>query len=258
MKRVELKLCGLTAVRARWRRDPDSILRLFFDMETGRKIGAITKVLAAQRKVYRCVEAPELEKVAGTVHHSGIVAIVTEPELSQPRLADIQSWVRQREPLLLLDRIGNAHNLGALARTAAFFGVKHIIIPTHPQAAVPNDAAYRVSEGGLESLKVWKCAALPEFMRELSSAGYEVIGAASRGGETLRPGMRPKSARPDHKGPAPVKPKALVLGNEEQGMTDAVTQACTRLVTIPGDKDVESLNVSVAGAVLIWELLVSR
>ncbi|HEY0947147.1 MAG TPA: RNA methyltransferase substrate-binding domain-containing protein, partial [Opitutaceae bacterium] len=128
MKRDELKLCGLPAVRARFQRDAASIQRLYFDYATSRKIGVMTKALAAARKVYRCVEPAELEKVAGSVHHGGIVAVVAAPALRAPLPADVRAWAGRRAPLVLLDRIGNAHNLGAIARTAAFFGVEHLVI----------------------------------------------------------------------------------------------------------------------------------
>ena len=267
----ELKLCGLSAVRARWQRDPASIKRLYFDYATGRKIGVMCKALSAARKVYRCVEPVELEKVAGTVHHGGIVAVVGEPLLRTPTPHDVQTWARQSAPLLLIDRIGNAHNLGALARTAAFFGVPHLVLRSDPTAARPNDAAYRVAEGGFEALAVWLVRDLPAFLRELGEAGYDVVGAATRGAPML--GKNPKSEirnpkqfarnskletrNPESGTPSP-KPVALVLGNEEQGLAPEVAAACSRLATIPGSGQVESLNVSVAGAVLMWEYFGQR
>jgi tRNA G18 (ribose-2'-O)-methylase SpoU len=63
--REELKICGLAAVKARFERDPASILRLFFDEPTSRKVGAMSQVLAAAKKVYRCVPPAELEKISG-------------------------------------------------------------------------------------------------------------------------------------------------------------------------------------------------
>ncbi|HNC22980.1 MAG TPA: RNA methyltransferase [Opitutaceae bacterium] len=243
----ELRLCGLTAVRARFAREPGSIKRLYFDRETGRKIGVICRVLARDRKIYRQVEPAELEKIAGSVHHGGVVAVTTLPTLKQPSSSDVAAWARRGESLLVLDRIGNAHNLGAIARTAAFFGVPRIVIPDDPSAARPNDAAYRVAEGGFESLEVWRVARLPEFLPALAEAGYEVVGAATRGGALGGRAGGGTGARP--------KPVALVLGNEEEGLSQEAAKACTRLVTIPGSGLVESLNVSVAGAVLMWELL---
>jgi TrmH RNA methyltransferase len=243
MKPAELKLCGLATVRARFARDAGSIQRLYFDHDTARKIGVMCRTLAAAKKIYRCVEPAELEKIAGTVHHGGIVAVVAAPALRAPSPRDVKTWVEARVPLLLLDRIGNAHNLGAIARTAGFFGVTRLVIPHDPGAALPGEAAYRVAEGGLESVEIFRVSNLAVWARELAAAGYEVIGATTRGGraEVLRP--RAGNA----------KPAALVLGNEEHGLSPEVAAACTRLVTLPGSGRVESLNVSVAAAVLMWE-----
>lgn len=239
----ELKICGLPAVRARFARDAGSIQRLYFDYATGRKIGVICKALAAAKKIYRCVEPAELEKIGGTVHHGGIVAVVAGPELADISDTLIAQWAAKRTPLLLLDRIGNAHNLGAIARTAGFFGISHLILPEHAQAALPSEAAYRVAEGGLEAVNLFRVRDLAVLARALSSAGYDVVGAATRGG---RADVAPKNAA--------AKPLALVLGNEEHGLSAEVAAACGRLVTLPGTGAVESLNVSVAGAVLMWEL----
>ncbi|MCW5549249.1 MAG: RNA methyltransferase [Opitutaceae bacterium] len=243
--RDELKLCGLAAVRARFAKDPDSILRLFFDEPTSRRVGIMSKVLAQAKKVYRCVPPAELEKIAGSVHHGGIVAVVKAPVLRTPTGDNLRSWAARRETVLVLDRIGNAHNLGALARTAAFFGVPRIVLAEDGSAAKPSDAAHRVAEGGLEHVEVWQTKDLVTLAKQLALAGYEVVGAATRGG-------RPEANR------LAEKPVALVLGNEEHGLAPELARACTRLVTIPGVGAVESLNVSVAGAVLLWELVARR
>src|SRR5881392_1256901 len=103
MKREELKICGLASVRARFARDASSIQRLYFDYATGRKIGVMCKALAAAKKIYRCVEPPELEKIAGTVHHGGIVAVVAAPELRAATGMAARAWAAKRQPVLLLD-----------------------------------------------------------------------------------------------------------------------------------------------------------
>src|ERR1039458_6157157 len=113
MKANEIKICGLAAVRARFRRDASSIVRLYFDHPTSKKVGMMCRALAAARKVYRCVEPSELEKIADSVHHGGIVAVVEDRLPRAPTPADIASWVRRHENVVALDRIGNAHNLGA-------------------------------------------------------------------------------------------------------------------------------------------------
>jgi len=167
---------------------------------------------------------------------------VASPSLAAPSPKTIADWAARRTPLLVLDRIGNAHNLGAIARSAAYFGVSDIIIPVHPSAALPGEAAHRVAEGGLEHITIWRAPDLPAFLRALAAAGYDVLGAATRGGA---PAPRTASARPF----------ALVMGNEEHGLAPEVAKACTGLVTLAGSGKVESLNVSVAAAVLLHALL---
>ena len=238
----ELTLSGLPAVQARFAKDPGSIRRLFFDEATSRKLGAICKALAAAKKVYRCVLPAELEKIAGTMHHGGVVCVVTAPPVVAPVAKDIAAWAAAKTPLVVLDRIGNPHNLGAIARSAAFFGVSNIIIPTHPSAALPGESAYRVSEGGFEHIKVWRVPTLPVFLGALAGSGYDVLGAAARGGAPIA------------RHPAG-KPLALVLGNEEHGLAPDVAKACTGLVTLAGSGKVESLNVSVAAAILLHALI---
>jgi TrmH RNA methyltransferase len=220
-------------------------VRLFFDQPMSRKVGAICKSLAQAKKVYRCVEPAELEKIAGSLHHGGIVAVIEAADVRAPKPGAATEWARRREPLLVLDRVGNAHNLGAIVRTAAYFGVARIIVPDDPTAALPGDAAHRVAEGGMAFLEILRVRSLPAFLRELTHAGYDVVGAATRGG-TPEVGI------------VGGKPVALVLGNEEHGLAPAVLGACSRLVTLPGSGKVESLNVSVAAGILLWELVVRR
>ena len=239
MRKEELAVCGLSAVRSRFEVKPSSIRRLFFDEATAPRVGDVCSALAAAKKIYRCVEGEELEKIAGSVHHGGIVAIVDRPVLKSPHPDELREWGRLREPVLLLDCISNGHNLGAIIRTAAFFGVTKLILPDHPSAALPTEATYRVAEGGLDHVEIFLVKRLDLFAHELRKY-YTVIGADTRGGH---PDL-------DVSG---YKPIALVMGNEEHGLADEVAAACDRLVTIPGSGWVESLNVSAAAAVLLWE-----
>jgi TrmH RNA methyltransferase len=241
MKEGEITICGLAAVRARFRRDSSSIVRLFFDSPTSKKVGLICRALAGARKVYRCVEPAELARIADSMHHGGIVAVVEEPPPRAASPADAAAWARRRENLVVLDRIGNAHNLGAIARTAAYLGVPRIVVAGDPASARPGAAAYRVAGGGLDAIEVRSAPDIATFLRSLAAAGYDVVGAATRGGA-----LGPASASS--------APWALVLGNEEHGLAPAVESACTRLVTITGTGNVESLNVSAAAAILMHGL----
>lgn len=252
MKTKEIPVCGLSAVQALFEKDPSAIKRLFFDQATSRRVAKIASALAKSKRIYRVLTPEELEKVGGTLHHGGIVAIIDAKPLATVSPDQLQRWSAERAPLLLLDRVGNAHNLGAIARTAAFFGLENLILPEHPQQAMPSEATYRIAEGGMEHLRLWRVLNLAEFCRALRSS-YDVIGAAvAPSSRSLSAWQQTRRAAPNTARPKPV---ALVLGNEEHGLSPEVAAACTDLVTIPGaGQRVESLNVSVAAAVFIWEL----
>ena len=143
--------------------------------------------------------------------------------------------------MLILDRIGNPHNLGAIARSAAFFGIPRMMIARHPQQAQPTDAAYRVAEGGLEHVQIFEVASLPPIVKQLRER-FLVVGAAVRGGKNL------ETTRPPR---APGRPTVLLLGNEETGLEPKLQSLCELFVRIPGGGAVESLNVSAAAAILL-------
>lgn len=240
MRPKELVICGLKAVRSRFEANSNSVKRLFFTREVAPQIGDLCRWMAQERLVYRCVEAEELERISGSIHHGGIVVVIDAPELRSPTHQDLRDWAARKENLLVLDRIGNVHNLGAIIRSAAFFGITKIVIPEHPQAAVPTEATYRVAEGGLDHVDVFAVDHLPGFLQALRPL-YLTMGAATRGGA------------PQRNSPSD-RPIALVLGNEEQGLSPDVSAACESLVTIPGSGRVESLNVAATAAILLWEI----
>jgi TrmH RNA methyltransferase len=239
----ELNVCGWPAVSALFARHPGEVRRLFFDAATGKRAGEFCSLLAQQKKVYRQVDAAELEKIAGSKLHGGIVAVIGERPMKKVTREVLVAWARTKAPLLLLDRIGNANNLGAIVRTAAFFGVGVIIVPDHPAQALPGEAAFRVAEGGMEFVDFYRVPSLPGFCAELRHH-YFLIGTSLRGNQ-LSPAAAKVRGLP--------RPPAVILGNEEKGMSPEVAAQCDRLVKIPGTDAVESLNVSAAAAVLCWE-----
>jgi TrmH RNA methyltransferase len=143
--------------------------------------------------------------------------------------------------LLILDGIGNPHNLGAIVRTAAFFGIPRIVISDHPEQAGPSDASYRVAEGGMEHVELYHAHHFAQALRGLRRS-HHVIGAAAENGKPIAAIS------------ASDKPIALVLGNEQYGLPRDTRRACDELVTIPGSGSVQSLNVAATTAILIYTL----
>src|SRR5271166_3336375 len=241
-ERELLRICGLGAVRALFDRDPGRVERLFFEPALRGELDACCQELARARKPYRQVDSAELARVAGTVLHGGTVAIARPHPLAALDPKAAQAWARDGKPLLVLDGIGNPHNLGAIARSAAFFGVDRIVLADRPDQALPSDASYRVAEGGLEYITLYR-ARLPGALQELRRC-YRILGTSLQ-----------TAAAPIDRGRSDAV--ALILGNEETGLDPATSAACDELVTIPGSGRVQSLNVAAAAAILIYLLTCS-
>jgi TrmH RNA methyltransferase len=238
-ERTLLRVAGLAAVSALFERDPGRVERLFFEARRRGDVGGFCAALARMGKPYREVDAAELARVAVTVLHGGVAAIARPRPFASFDPAAVADWARDGKPILVLDGIGNPHNLGAIVRTAAFFGVERVILADRPEQALPSDASYRVAEGGLEHMTLYR-AKLPAALDDLRKS-YRIIGAAPESGESA---MKPVGG----------KPAALVLGNEERGLDPNVLAACDAIATIPGSGRVQSLNVAAAAAILIHAL----
>lgn len=228
-------ICGFEAVSALFARRPADALRLFYADALRGRVGPFCAVLARGRRPYRMLPPDELARVAGTPRHGGVVAA------ARPRSVPVFDPARPPlVPLLLvLDGVGNPHNLGAIARSAAFFGAGALLLRDGPGQAMPSGAAYRTAEGGLEHLDLYRAPDLAACLRALAPR-YRTVAAA------LADDAVPPSGVPRD------RPIALVLGNEERGASREVLAACGGRVRIPGSGRVQSLNVAQAAAVLLY------
>jgi TrmH RNA methyltransferase len=232
-------VCGLAAVEALFSSDPGRVERLFFEARLAGALARPRRALAKTHKPYREVEADELARIAGTMRHGGVVAVARPKPPLPLDLKLAAGWARDSRPLVILDGIGNPHNLGAIVRSAAYFGVARIILAERPDQALPSAASYRVAEGALDRVMLYR-APLPAVLPALKRF-YRIVGTALDGGVPL--GHLPRD-----------RPVALILGNEENGVDPATLALCDTVVTIPGSGQMQSLNVAAAAAVLLYAL----
>ena len=125
---------------------PTDIARLYFTADAKYEVGPYCAALAKLRRPYRELPPEEMQKAAGTAHHGGIAAVA---EARPVPFLEVEN-PPQTKLLLVLDQIGNPHNLGAIVRSAAFFGVDSLLFHETRQSAGPSDAAYRTAEGAFE------------------------------------------------------------------------------------------------------------
>jgi len=238
-KKDVARIAGLPAVAALFKAAPERVERLFFEERARASVAPFCAALARIHKPFRLVGSDELDRIAGTLLHGGIVAIA-RPQTIHPFDPEAATqWASDRQPLLILDGVSNPHNLGAIARTAAFFGLPRMVLSDHPAQALPSDASYRVSEGGLEHLELHRAARLAQALKRLKASYRTVAAAPGRHLDlaALRPGD---------------KPVALLLGNEEDGLPRATLSTCEDVVAIPGSGRVQSLNVAASAAILLY------
>jgi len=162
---------------------------------------------------------------------------------SPQELAD--RLVRDRTVAIALDRVRNPYNIGAILRTAAFFGVPAALLGSPaPHPALPRDAV-RVAEGGAEVLMLSRTTDLADTLARLRQRAIRVVGTDV---------LATQSAI----GFPFERPTVLVMGHEREGMSERVRAQCDALVKIVGSGAVESLNVAVATGVLVSELMRSQ
>ncbi len=230
------RVAGLAAVEALAAMRPEAIERLFFEAEHQKRLAALCATLGERRKPYRLVGREELAKVAGTALNGGVVALIHPPRVAEFDVGEAKRWAREGQPLLILDGVGNPHNLGAIVRSAVFFGLTRLVISDHPEQAGPSEAAWRVAEGGLAHLQLYRAHSLPRVLPKLAPE-WLVLGAALGKGKALA-----AISQRD--------PVAIVLGNEEQGLPPETLAACAGTLTLPGSGAVQSLNVAATAAIL--------
>lgn len=237
----ELSICGIKAVNALFKKNPDRINRLYFNEDAARMLSNICKYLASKKKIYRLVKDDELQKISDSVHHGGVVAVINTPRLLDVNESVVNNWLKNNSNLLVMDGISNAHNLGAIVRSAAFFGFSEIILCDAKGSAKPTPSSYRIAEGGMEFVNLYNVETIPGFLDKISSSFY-IVGTSLQTNNVLG-----KKLIMENKG----KPFALVLGNEEEGMSTASQKKCHMLLKIPGTGNIESLNVTAAASVFM-------
>jgi len=207
-----------------------------------RRVGTVwaTRRAAAEFSGALPARAEEIAQRAGSDAHQGVCADVEEY-----RYADVHTLLRAPDPVLVtLDEVTDPQNLGAVCRTAECTGATGVILPERRSAEV-TPAVCKASAGAVEHLAIARVRNLADFLGQAKAAGCWSYGAAA--------GARRPYRSVDWRGGV-----VLVLGAEGRGLRPRVAAACDELVALPLRGRIESLNVSAAAAVLLYEILQRR
>jgi 23S rRNA (guanosine2251-2'-O)-methyltransferase len=232
-------IIGFHAVTARLRHDASSVEDLYVDAgRRDRRMQDLVKT--AQASGVKLIQADDarLSAIAGTTRHQGVVARAAELSLART-LDELLDMIEGPPLLLLLDGITDPHNLGACLRVADGAGAHAVIVPKD-RAVGLNATAAKVASGAAETVPYITVTNLARAMRSLKERDIRLIGTC----EDAERGLY----QADFSGPA-----ALVMGSEGEGMRRLTRENCDELVAVPMFGAVESLNVSVAAGVCLYE-----
>jgi len=248
-------LFGFHAVGVRLKTAPKSIIEIYFEptRRDARMRQFLDKVAEYGVKLIEA-DGLRLSKLAGSHGHQGVAARVQEIkqvhsldellENLEAGNAGLPPNERANPLILVLDGVTDPHNLGACLRVADGAGVHAVIAPKDHAAGI-NATVAKVASGAAETVPYFMVTNLARTLNELKERNIWIIGTSDSASQTLY--------QADFKGPV-----ALVLGAEGDGMRQLTAKTCDQLVSIPMRGAVESLNVSVASGVCLYEALRQR
>ncbi len=246
MKTMHHIIYGIHAVQAALQRDALNIIEIM--IESGRKDTRVQTLLdkvAAQHTEVRRVTGKELDALVPDARHQGVVARCRAVTVWQEDDLDQLLEGLSVPPLLLvLDGVQDPHNLGACLRSADAAGV-HAVIAPRDRAVGLTPVVRKVASGAAETVPFIQVTNLARTLRMLKDKGLWTVGADAEGGGDI--------FSADLRGPM-----VLVMGAEGQGMRRLTKEHCDLLVRIPMQGTVESLNVSVATGICLFEAVRQR
>lgn len=208
----------------------------------GQSINKLIALAKDKKIVIKEVDKQKLNNMSDTGMHQGVIAITTPYKYSEAE--EILEYARSKGEnpfIIILDEIEDPHNFGSIVRTAEICGVHGIIIPKRRNVGV-TPTVYRASVGAVEHVKIAKVTNINTYIDQLKEQGVWIYGADMHG----------KDFCYDVKFDGAI---ALVIGSEGRGISKLTLNKCDVLVKIPMIGKINSLNASVAGGILMYEVL---
>ena len=236
-RKKEEKLCGVSACLKAFEKRASDIKMLYVTKAASVLVSPILQFCKDQKKPYEVLSKEKITSFSKMEHHEGVCLLLNKkkilPFIKDPSLKEKKALV------LALERIENPHNLGAILRSAAHFGASALLVLTDTRSTLPA-SSLRTAEGGAESVPVYFVKSWEEELRFLKKEGYSFFATSSHGGADLY--------QTDFS-----KKTVLFLGSEKEGLSEGLLKKIENRIQISGTGEVESLNVSVASALLLSE-----
>jgi 23S rRNA (guanosine2251-2'-O)-methyltransferase len=240
MEPSETVVYGIHAVEELLKERLETIDHIYFDnAKRSSQIFNLMKTCRKERLAYNLVPLLRLNQIAGLDKHQGVVAVCSvRPYCSPEELAE--KIAGKKAPFFVLAAsIEDPGNLGAIIRSCVAFGVDALFLERRHTSPL-SPAAAKSSAGMIEHLNILRPKNLEGIIRDYAALGFSVVGAHS--GKGMAPDALYLAG-----------PTIIILGGEHRGIPPYLEKLCTAFASIPIEKKAESLNVSAAGAVLLYE-----
>jgi 23S rRNA (guanosine2251-2'-O)-methyltransferase len=240
------RLGGIHAVRAALEYTPERIVRAWLDEQRhDLRIREIGQGLRAAGIPLETVNRKSLDSMLKERNHQGVVIEIRLPqERREKDLLEMIATSKETPFYLVLDQVQDPYNLGACLRSADAAGVHGIVAPRDHAAGI-TPTVCKVASGAAEFVPLYRVTNLSRTLQQMKQAGLWIIGAAGEGGQS--------AFKTDLRGPL-----ALVIGAEGHGLRRLTRDQCDVLVSLPMAGKVESLNLSVATGILMYEAVRQR
>lgn len=237
---------GFHGIQTVLEREPQRICKVWIDNSRhDKRMQALRQQLDNNKIAYQLVDKQTLDQLSDNSKHQGVVVDLSIASMLDENDLLAQLETLQNPPLLLvLDQIQDPHNFGACLRTADAAGVDGVIIPKDSSVGF-TPTVLKTSSGALDFIPVYQVTNLCRTLKAIQKKGVWIVGASGDGLQNLYDA--------DLKGPL-----AIVMGSEGTGMRRLTHKTCDFIVNIPMQGQVESLNVSVATGVVLYEALRQR
>ena len=234
---------GLHAVKQSLLREPKDCIKLYYAENSNRRIDEVVAVARQAEVSLQIVSRAELDALSSNQRHQGCVL---ESRISKVKMSfdECMLGVGPDSLILVLEEVQDPHNLGACLRSADAAGVDAVIIPTQ-RAAKMTSTVSKVASGAAETVALIEVTNINRSLQDLQQAGVWIYGTCGDAEESLY----------DHSFQGPV---ALVMGGEASGLRRLTRKGCDHLIKIPMLGQVESLNVSVATGICLFEIRRAR
>ena len=232
---------GFHSIESLLKSNPESILNVF--IQRGRKdlrIKNLTQELLSQELQFSLADKDFLDQISKGESHQGVISeVILPPLLSENTLLGSIENLTEVPLILILDSIQDPRNLGACLRSANAAGVSQVIINKDGSAPI-NALVHKTSAGAINSLQIFHVTNLSRTIKLIQEKGIWVIGLDGDSSSKIYDVNLSD-------------PTAIVMGTEGKGIRQLIKKTCDQLVTIPMSGNIESLNVSVATGIALFE-----